>query len=197
MRRRLAERGLPERWGATEAELAAAYPCDRLVDEPFRAEVRAVDVDAPPDLLYRWVCQLRVAPYSYDLLDNWGRRSPRALTPGLDQLGPEDTFLIVEVTDVAYGEHVTGRAPPSARRIYGVLAATYQVSERGPGRSRLVVRIDLIEPRNLVQRVRHVLLSWGDVVMMRKQLFTLKALAERGARAEPDAIAEGTGTAAG
>ncbi|HVN11680.1 MAG TPA: hypothetical protein VMT69_06285 [Kineosporiaceae bacterium] len=31
---------------------------------------RAVTVHAASPLVYRWVCQLTQAPYSYDLLDN-------------------------------------------------------------------------------------------------------------------------------
>lgn len=197
MRRRSTGSGLPERWGATEAELAASYPCDRLVDEPFRAAVRAIDVAAPPELLYRWVCQLSVAPYSYDVLDNLSRRSPRALTPGADQVRPGDTFLISEVTEAAYGQHITGRALPVARRIYGVLAVTYQVSAREPDRSRLVVRLDLVEPHGPAQRLRHVLLCWGDVIMMRKQLRTLKSLAERDALAAEDTVADGGDSTSG
>ncbi|MDN5601129.1 MAG: hypothetical protein ACTHV2_10500 [Brachybacterium sp.] len=49
---------------------------DELMDQPCDRWVRCIDIAAEPDLVYRWLCQLTIAPYSIDLLDNLGRRSP-------------------------------------------------------------------------------------------------------------------------
>jgi hypothetical protein len=73
-------------WGTTAAERAHDVPCDELLPEPDDVMFRAVDVECPPATLYRWLCQLRHAPYSYDKLDNFGRRSPQTLTPGAERL---------------------------------------------------------------------------------------------------------------
>ena len=63
-------------------ERAAAYPCDGLIDCPDRVVFRGVDIAAPAALVFRWLCQLRAAPYSYDWVDNFGRRSPRRSSRG-------------------------------------------------------------------------------------------------------------------
>src|SRR6266545_4800985 len=52
---------LGESWGATAAERDARYPCDDVLAEPDQSLWRAVRVDAPAPLVWRWVCQLRVA----------------------------------------------------------------------------------------------------------------------------------------
>src|SRR5215467_14289890 len=73
-------------WGTTEAERELPFPCDRWLADADDALFRAVDVEAPAAVFFRWLCQLRVAPYSYDWIDNLGHQSPRRLTPGLDAL---------------------------------------------------------------------------------------------------------------
>jgi hypothetical protein len=73
-------------WGSTASERELPLPCDELLPDAELVLHRAVDVDAAPAALFRWVCQLKVAPYSYDLIDNFGRRSPRELTPGAERL---------------------------------------------------------------------------------------------------------------
>jgi hypothetical protein len=80
-------------WGATLAERTAPLACDELLAEaPIRCD-RAVAVDAPVPVVFRRVCQLSVAPYSYDLLDNLGRRSPRELTAGVQRLELGQRFM--------------------------------------------------------------------------------------------------------
>ena len=72
-----------ETWGSSAEERAATYPCDALIDEPDGVVVRAIEITAPPELVFRWLCQLQIAPYSYDLIDNLGRRGPRHIIDGL------------------------------------------------------------------------------------------------------------------
>ena len=173
--------GLPEHWNSTPREAVATYPCDEFSEAPYQSLTRAVDVDAPPALVFRWLCQLRAAPYSYDLIDNWGRRSPRELTPGLDQLAVGQFLLVATVASFVRDEHITGRATPAAARVFGLLALTYQINPRDAG-SRLIGRLNVRPPHRVWDQARYALLAWGDLIMMRKQLLTFKALAERDAR---------------
>jgi hypothetical protein len=165
-----AAREAAETWGSTSAERAAPLPCDRHLPGAGRVLHRAIDIDAPPATVFRWLCQLRAAPYSYDLIDNFGRRSPQTLTPGLDELHVGQSFMtIFDLVEFECDRHITLVVRERARWAFGSAAVTYAVRERDGG-SRLLVRI--------ASRSTSRLLPWLDLLMMRRQLLNLKGLAE-------------------
>ncbi|WP_432549022.1 hypothetical protein [Kineococcus arenarius] len=175
----------PTRWGVSDAEAARHLPCDDLVPHPRATWLRGVTVRAPAPTVYRWLCQLRVAPYSYDLLDNPGRRSPRTLTPGAERLAVgQRVMTIFELVSFAPGEHLTVRMRRGAgQRAFGEFTLTYDVRETAPGTTRLVCKLLLGGAPGALHEARRRALARGDLLMMRKQLLTLRHLAEGSARA--------------
>jgi hypothetical protein len=152
------------------SEQTVPLPCDGLCPRAGVRADRAISIAAPAPIVFAWLCQLRIAPYSYDILDNSGRRSPRKRNPELLHLEVGQRFMtIFALRSFVDGEQITLRSK-------GV-AVTYRVRAEGTG-SRLHVRV-LFEGPRLVARA----LALGDLVMMRKQLITVKSLAEREAAA--------------
>lgn len=165
-------------WGSTAEERARPYPCDGLIENPEGAVFRAVTVEAPQAVVFRWLCQLRAAPYSYDKLDNFGRRSPQELTPGLEKLERgQRVATIFRLAEFQPGESLTIF---HRGRVFGEVACTYWAKRVDADRSRIVVKL-VWKParRGAVGRLERALLPPGDLVMMRRQLLNLKGLAER------------------
>jgi hypothetical protein len=174
-------------WGTTAAERALPFPCDRLIPAPDAALYRGVSVAAPAAVVYRWLCQLRVAPYSYDWIDNLGRQSPRRLTPGLDDLAVgQEVMRIFTLAGFERNRHLTIRTKPQITILQLVedLAGTYLVVPAEGDTCRLLVKLVVRYPPGLAGRLAGWFLPWGDLVMMRRQLLNLKKLAERSARME-------------
>src|SRR4051794_32234330 len=84
-----------ESWGVEPAETAIPFPCDRFPETFDAGYYRGVTVHATPAVVFRWLCQLRAAPYAYDWLDNWGKQSPRQLIPGLENLKLGQTVMTI------------------------------------------------------------------------------------------------------
>ncbi|MFI9152065.1 hypothetical protein [Streptomyces sp. NPDC053367] len=170
----------PRVWGARPDELSAGYPCDVLLPGPAEEWFRAVSVRADRSTVFRWLCQLKVAPYSYDSLDNFGRRSPRTLTPGAEVLERgQRVMTIFRLTDFEADRHLTMLLDtPWARRAFGDFAISYTVHDDGPGTTRLVVKMR-VRHRGPLGWVHGRVMVWGDLLMMRRQLLTLGRLAER------------------
>jgi hypothetical protein len=128
-----------------------------------------VTVAARPEHVWPWVVQIRVAPYSYDWIDNLGRRSPQRL---------------LDLADPAIGDPFTTAAGGPAGRILAVTPCeqltaqimgtvlSYVLVPQGQS-TRLLLKLVARLHRTITP-----LLCLGDLVMARRQLLNLARLAE-------------------
>ncbi|MEU4689703.1 polyketide cyclase [Actinoplanes sp. NPDC023714] len=162
---------LGDRWGVHDDETRLVFPCDAFVAEPTLRAWRGVDVAAPAAELWPWVAQVRKGPYSYDVIDNWGRRSPRHLL-GLPEPRVGEPFT-------SSGGRPLGRivSVEPAHQLTGAIMGgfmSYVLVPVTTARTRLLLKVVARTPPLIA-----VALSVGDLVMARRQLLTFKALAER------------------
>ncbi len=162
---------LGDRWGVTVAETERRYPCDDVVPAPALEAWRGVTVRAEPQQVWPWVAQIRLAPYSYDWIDNLGRPSPRRLH-GLPDPVPGEVFTTAmggrpagRILSVVPGEHLTGQ-------IMGTVMS-YVLVPDGTA-TRLLLKLVTRGGRAIAP-----LLLLGDLVMARRQLLNLARLSER------------------
>lgn len=159
-----------DRWGVTDAETSRPYPCDEFVPNPVMQAWRGVTVYTTPDRVWPWIVQLRLAPYSYDWIDNLGRHSPRELHRLPDPV-PGDAFTATggrpqgRVLTVEPGRHLTAT-------IMGAVLS-YVLRPGGDDSTRLVLKV--AQPS---WRLLGPFFCLGDLVMARRQLSNLKQLAE-------------------
>jgi hypothetical protein len=120
-----------------------------------------------------------VAPYSYDIVDNRGRRSPQTMTR-TDPIEIGQPFAeIFTLTSFEPDRSITLELTDRAALVaFGPLTILYRTVPDGDS---TVLRCDLMlpRPRNGLERLRQLLLAWGDLVMMRRQLLNLSRLSER------------------
>ena len=166
-----------DRWGVSESETLCPYPCDEFVAAPVLQAWRGVQVQAPAEAVWPWVAQVRLAPYSYDWIDNRGRRSPRELA-GLPEPRAGERFTTT-------GGHAVGRivSVEPGRQLTGEIMGAYMsyvLVPRDDGTTRLLLKLVTRLPRWAAPA-----LSVGDLVMARRQLLNFKQLAESHYRQGP------------
>lgn len=160
--------------------------CETLVENANAARMRSVEIAAPPELVFRWLCQLRVAAYSYDWANSAERRSPRELLPGLDELELGQRVMeVYELAGFVQGRELTIRldrrlmAQQGLEGWYAPAATTYRVSAAGPSSTRLLAKSVTAFPRGLRWRLARMMVKPADRLLLKRQLRTLKRLAER------------------
>jgi hypothetical protein len=168
---------IADRWGVRDDEVSRYFPCDDFVPHPAVAAWRGVTVHTTADELWPWLRQIRLAPYSYDWIDNRGRRSPRKLQELRDPVvGEHFSVGAGRVLAVVPGEALTAH-------IFGSIMSYLLVPEDDG--TRLLLKVVAARGRRIAP-----LLLLGDLLMARRQLLNFKRLAES---AQPSHRARVTG----
>lgn len=188
------------RWGATDDEVRAPFPGADLIPGASRSATMAVTIDAPPAHVWPWLAQMgtnRAGWYSWDRLDNFGRRSAEYVCPEWQEVSVGDRldampdgsewwevavleperFLCLRMSLDLRGRPFDPRGPRPRRftdSTWGFLLGAL------PGnRTRLVVSGHwAFEPRWLKPIVSAVLLEPSHWVMQKRQFQNIQRLAK-------------------
>lgn len=73
-----------ESWGATSDEISGAVVGDDIIPNARVSATRCITIAASPDEVFPWIRQMgfgRAGWYSYDWIDNLGKKSARSVNP--------------------------------------------------------------------------------------------------------------------
>ncbi len=171
---------LLQHWGATSDEIAAPVVGDNLCPNATLVATRCITINAPPSSVFPWIRQMgmgRAGWYSYDWLDNLGRKSATTINPewqlinagDLIPAGPisftatvvdEPRHFVLEITSL-------GKENP---RLHFTLA--YELRDDPLG-TRLVTRMRSHIKLPFGRLFEKLILGPGDGLMIHKQLLTI------------------------
>lgn len=186
------------RWGATDEELARTYPGSELIPDGQRAATMAVTIERPPAEVWPWLVQMgweRAGWYSWDCLDNGGRRSAREIHPEWQDLGIGDClsawspggpvaawevvaleprrFLGLRGLSDLGGHRLDPDQPRPPAYVEGLWG--FLLEEKGPGCTRLVVSgYQCVRPRWLERAVNFCLYPPVHWIMQTRQFARVK-----------------------
>ena len=204
------------RWGATDDEVAGPYPGAGLVPQGKRSSTTAVTINATAEQVWPWLVQMgwgRGGWYSWDMLDNGGRRSATEVHPEWQNLAVGDQLQfwtmgrVVDAYRVAviepnrflglYGyTDLRGRwLDPEAPRPASYMEAIwgFQLNERTGGRTRLVISgYQTFRPR-WIEGIATVLLLSISWPMQSRMMAVLKRNIERAVSTSPTGARVGEG----
>ena len=166
-------------------------PGDQLVMEPQFAPTRAITIDAPPEDVWPWLVQIgygRAGFYAYDVLDNLGHgASADRIDPALQSLQVGDWIpMAPTVSEETAFRVVEMDAPRSMVWSKPSSSWAWVLEPLSGDRTRLIARIRMrYRWRRPTVVGDLVLMELGDFWMMRKELDSIRARAERAETTAP------------
>lgn len=169
-------------WGMLPGEESLSFPCDTMPGEFDGTYFRGITIYTEPSIIHQWLTQMRVAPYSYDWINNLGRISPRRLLKDQSELQIGQTMMhIFNVVQFRSPFELTLRVKPRSfgKWLFGDILLSYLVVPGDGHSSRLLVKIHRRFNRDLLGFFMRYFLPWANLIMHRKQLILFKQLSEK------------------
>lgn len=170
------------RWGATDDEINRSMPGDDVVSNPSFNATRAVTIHASAENIYPWIVQMgvtRAGWYSYDLLDNLGKRSAESILTEHQNLQVGD--VIPMSPDGKQGMIVKDFSENKWMLWWdnkGDSTWVWGIFPDGETSFRLVTRVRMKYRWALLAVPFNMLVEFFDIVMMRKCMLGIKRRAE-------------------
>ncbi|MBL7996714.1 hypothetical protein JNM05_15215 [bacterium] len=168
-------------WGMLPGEESFPFPCDKFSGNFDGTYFRGITIDAKPDVIFQWLIQMRLAPYSYDWINNLGRASPRRILNDQPDLQIGQTMMhIFDVVQFNIPYDLTLRVKPRSfgQLLFGDILLSYQIVPVDNHSSRLLVKIKRKFNRGPLGVFMRHFLPWANLIMHRKQLMLFKELSE-------------------
>ncbi len=147
-----------------------------------RELLRHIEIRAGASDVYSWIKQLRIAPYSYDFLDNRGSKSPGYVIENLPPLKINSHFLLAfHIFRFEENKFIAGRfcvpINPPVNRYVKEMFIEYRIQELGT-QVILWCKIKGWFHNNLASKGFFSIFSVVNLMMTRRQLRRIKKLSE-------------------
>jgi hypothetical protein len=173
-------------WGATAEEINSSVVGDDLCSTATLVATRSITIGAPPQDVFPWIRQMgfgRAGWYSYDWLDNLGRKSASTIhdewqtVESGDKIPAGPTSFTATIVDAP--RHFVleiqslGKKSPKLHFTLAYELLAYELRDDPQG-TRLVTRMRSRINLPLGSLFEKLILGPGDGIMLRRQLLNIK-----------------------
>lgn len=156
-----------------------------IPDSECRELLRCVEINASSENIFVWLKQLRIAPYSYDFIDNRFKKSPAFIIDNLPRLKVYTHFLLVfNILEFNENSFIIARfcepINPPVNLYMKDMYIEYRIVEDASN-SKLWCKIKGYFNANISSRGFYFIFSLANKIMMSRQLKNIKKLSERSA----------------
>jgi hypothetical protein len=154
-----------------------------IPDTDCRELLRCIEVRADASDIFVWLKQLRIAPYSYDFIDNRSIKSPEYIIDNLPPLKVNSHFLLsFHILEFMENSYIVGRfcepINPPLDRYMKDMFIEYRIAEQGT-KTQLWCKIKGYINTDISSKGFFFVFSVMDKIMITKQLRNIKKLSER------------------